>query len=92
MIGIEESLRSISERVKTHSSSMATEEALKTAVVLPALRATGKSVKYTDSIVEVTIVVKGRDAWRTLVFARGNSPAQSAEKDNFVRAVFGTVN
>jgi hypothetical protein len=35
MISIEESLRAISERVKTHSSSMATEEALKTAVVLP---------------------------------------------------------
>lgn len=59
---------------------------------MSAVRATGKSVKYTDSIVEVTIVVKGRDAWRTLVFARGNSPAQSAEKDKFVTAVFGTVN
>ncbi|MBD9510054.1 DUF4339 domain-containing protein [Ensifer sp. ENS10] len=59
---------------------------------MPALRATGKSVKYTDSIVEVTIAVKGRDAWRTLVFARGNSPAQSAEKDKFVQAMFGTAN
>ncbi|MGQ2951521.1 MAG: RDD family protein [Agrobacterium sp.] len=59
---------------------------------MPALRATGKSVKYTDSIVEVTIVVKGRDAWRTLVFARGNSPAQSAEKEKFVKAMFGTAN
>ena len=44
MISIEESLRSISERVKTHSSSMATEEALKTAVVLPFLRALGYDV------------------------------------------------
>lgn len=59
---------------------------------MPALRATGKSVKYTDSIVEVTIAVKGRDAWRTLVFARGNSPAQSAEKEKFVKAMFGTAN
>lgn len=59
---------------------------------MPALRATGKSVKYTDSIVEVTIVVKGRDAWRTLVFARGNSPTQSAEKEKFVKAMFGTAN
>jgi hypothetical protein len=41
MINLEESLRSISERVKNHSSSMATEEALKTAVVLPFLRALG---------------------------------------------------
>ncbi|MCZ7894714.1 RDD family protein [Agrobacterium salinitolerans] len=59
---------------------------------MPALRATGKSVKYTDSIVDVTIVVKGRDAWRTLVFSRGNSPAQSAEKEKFVKAMFGTAN
>jgi hypothetical protein len=44
MISVEESLRSISERVKTHSSSMATEEALKTAVVLPFLRALGYDV------------------------------------------------
>lgn len=59
---------------------------------LPALRATGKSVKFDDSNVEVTIVVTGRDAWRTLMFARGNSPAQSAEKDKFVQAMFGTAN
>jgi len=44
MISIEESLRAISERVKAHSSSMATEEALKTAVVLPFLRALGYDV------------------------------------------------
>ncbi|MGV2108834.1 RDD family protein [Agrobacterium vitis] len=59
---------------------------------MSALRATGKSVKYTDRIVEVTVVVKGRDAWRTLVFARGNSPAQAAEKDKFVQAMLGTAN
>ncbi|MHB0951471.1 MAG: type I restriction endonuclease [Allorhizobium sp.] len=44
MSNIEESLRAISERVKTHSSSMATEEAVKTAVVLPFLRALGYDV------------------------------------------------
>ncbi|OWV82555.1 hypothetical protein ATY75_27430 [Rhizobium sp. N122] len=58
---------------------------------IPALRATGKSVKISDASVEVTIVVTGRDAWRTLVFARGNSPAQSAEKDKLVQAIFGTA-
>ncbi|MCQ1850003.1 type I restriction endonuclease [Neorhizobium galegae] len=41
---IEESLRAIAERVKSHSSTMATEEAVKTAVVLPFLRALGYDV------------------------------------------------
>lgn len=44
MASLEESLRAISERVRAHSSSMATEEALKTAVVLPFLRALGYDV------------------------------------------------
>ena len=41
---IEESLRAIADRVKSHSSTMATEEAVKTAVVLPFLRALGYDV------------------------------------------------
>lgn len=44
MSTIEESLRAISERVKSHSSTMATEEAVKTAVVLPFLRSLGYDV------------------------------------------------
>ncbi|WP_416408530.1 type I restriction endonuclease [Agrobacterium rosae] len=44
MSSIDESLRSIAERVKSHSSTMATEEAVKTAVVLPFLRALGYDV------------------------------------------------
>lgn len=44
MSTIEESLRAIAERVKSHSSTMATEEAVKTAVVLPFLRALGYDV------------------------------------------------
>ncbi|PST22249.1 RDD family protein [Mesorhizobium plurifarium] len=59
---------------------------------LPALRATGKAVKFDDSNVEVTIFVIGRDAWRTLVFTRGNSPVQSDEKEKFLQAMFGTAN
>jgi predicted type IV restriction endonuclease len=43
-MSVEESLRLISERVKSHSSSMVTEEAVKTAVVLPFLRALGYDV------------------------------------------------
>ncbi len=43
-MGIEESLRAISEKVKVHSSSIVTEEAVKTAVVLPFLRALGYDV------------------------------------------------
>lgn len=44
MSTLEESLRNLSERVKSHSSTMATEEAVKTAVVLPFLRALGYDV------------------------------------------------
>lgn len=44
MSSIDESLRSIAERVKSHSSTMATEEAVKTAIVLPFLRALGYDV------------------------------------------------
>jgi hypothetical protein len=44
MSTIEESLRAISERVKSHSSTMVTEEAVKTAVVLPFLRSLGFDV------------------------------------------------
>ncbi len=44
MSTIEESLRAISERVKSHSSTMATEEAVKTAVVLPFFRTLGYDV------------------------------------------------
>jgi len=44
MATIEDSLRAIAERVKSHSSTMATEEAVKTAVVLPFLRALGYDV------------------------------------------------
>ena len=41
---VEEDLKVLSERVKSHSSSMVTEEAVKTAVVLPFLRALGYDV------------------------------------------------
>ncbi|MBB5664484.1 hypothetical protein GGE68_002675 [Rhizobium leguminosarum] len=44
MSTIEENLRAISERVKSHSSTMITEEAVKTAVVLPFLRSLGYDV------------------------------------------------
>ncbi len=59
---------------------------------MPALRATGKATKINDSAVEVTIMLSGRNAWRTLVFTRGNTPAQMAEKDRFVQAMFATAN
>jgi predicted type IV restriction endonuclease len=44
MSTIEESLRAIAERVKSHSSTMTTEEAVKTAVILPFLRSLGYDV------------------------------------------------
>jgi hypothetical protein len=44
LVALEDSLRVLSERVKSHSSSMATEEAVKTAVVLPLFQALGYDV------------------------------------------------
>lgn len=43
-MSLEEQVRLLSDRVRSHSSSMATEEAVKTAVVLPFLRALGYDV------------------------------------------------
>lgn len=43
-MAIEEGLRILAERVRSHSSSMLTEEAVKTAVVLPFLNALGYDV------------------------------------------------
>lgn len=61
MSTIEESLRSIAERVKTYSSTMATEEAVKTAVVLPFLRALGYDVfDPTEVVPEFTADAVGK--------------------------------
>ncbi|MBY5443799.1 MULTISPECIES: RDD family protein [Rhizobium] len=58
---------------------------------IPALRADGKSVALADTNVEVTVAVIGRNAWRTLVFARGRPVAQVSGKDDFLDAMFGTA-
>lgn len=61
MSTIEESLRAISERVKSHSSTMATEEAVKTAVVLPFLRSLGYDVfDPTEVVPEFTADAVGK--------------------------------
>ncbi|WP_164736432.1 type I restriction endonuclease [Rhizobium vallis] len=61
MSTIEESLRAISERIKSHSSTMATEEAVKTAVVLPFLRALGYDVfDPTEVVPEFTADAVGK--------------------------------
>lgn len=59
---------------------------------MPALRASGRSTKATDATVEVTVAVRGSDAWRTLVYTRGTSASQMAEKQRFVSAMLGTAN
>lgn len=51
MSSVEESLRVLSERVRTHSSSMSTEEAVKTAIILLFLRALGYDVFNPEEIV-----------------------------------------
>lgn len=63
MSTIEESLRAISERVRSHSSTMATEEAVKTAVVLPFLRSLGYDVfDPTEIVPEFTADAVGKKA------------------------------
>ncbi|MBW8318372.1 MAG: type I restriction enzyme HsdR N-terminal domain-containing protein [Arenimonas sp.] len=61
MSTIEENLRAISDRVRSHSSTMATEEAVKTAVVLPFLRALGYDVfDPTEVVPEFTADAVGK--------------------------------
>ncbi|WP_454849725.1 type I restriction endonuclease [Rhizobium binxianense] len=61
MSTIEESLRAIAERVKSHSSTMVTEEAVKTAVVLPFLRSLGYDVfDPTEVVPEFTADAVGK--------------------------------
>lgn len=50
-MGVEDQLRVLSERIKTHSSSMLTEEAVKTAVVLPFLAALEYDVFNPDEVI-----------------------------------------
>ncbi|MGO8489894.1 RDD family protein [Rhizobium ruizarguesonis] len=58
---------------------------------IPALRAYGKSVTAADTNVEVIVAMIGRNAWRTLVFARGRPVAQVAGREDFLDAMFGTA-
>lgn len=50
-MSVEEKLRVLSERIKTHSSAMLTEEALKTAIVLPFLSALDYDVFNPDEVI-----------------------------------------
>lgn len=50
-MSVEEKLRVLSERIKTHSSAMLTEEALKTAIVLPFLSALEYDVFNPDEVI-----------------------------------------
>lgn len=59
---------------------------------MAALRTAVKAATDDDAVVEVTVVVIGRNARRTLVFSRGRSPDQAAAKESFVDAMFGTAN
>lgn len=62
-MSIEERLRTIAERVKSHSSAMLTEEAVKTSVVLPFLSALGYDVFDPNEIIpEFTADVPGKNA------------------------------
>lgn len=63
MSSIDESLRSISERVKVHADTLLTEEAVKTAVVLPFLRALGYDVFDPSEVIpEFTADAVGKKA------------------------------
>ncbi|KRE22665.1 restriction endonuclease [Bosea sp. Root483D1] len=51
MMSVDEKLRVLAERIKTHSSAMLTEEALKTAIVLPFLAALEYDVFNPDEVI-----------------------------------------
>ncbi|MGL4090699.1 RDD family protein [Agrobacterium cavarae] len=55
------------------------------------LRASGVSTKDANQLVEVTVVVDGRNAWRLLMFTEGGSDLQTSEREAFVHELFGTA-
>ncbi|OWV78139.1 hypothetical protein ATY78_13175 [Rhizobium sp. R635] len=56
-----------------------------------ALRATGKSLTAANTTVEITIVIEGRNAWRTLMFARGRQTDEVPNKEFFINELIGTI-
>ncbi len=63
-MSIEQALALLSERVRTNSSAMATEEAVKTAVVLPFFHALGYDVFNPNEMVpEFTADAVGKKGW-----------------------------
>lgn len=60
-VSIEEKLRTLADRIKSHSSAMLTEEAVKTAIILPFLAALDYDVFNPNEIVpEFTADVVGK--------------------------------
>ena len=57
-----------------------------------ALRATGQSLKRSDTKVEIVVAIKDRNAWRVLLFTRGRTPDQLPDKEFFVNELLGTAN
>lgn len=58
---------------------------------LSGLRAAGRSAMVADVEVEITVVVRGGYAWRTLTFIRGGTSDQVAENEFFVSAMFASA-
>ncbi|WP_296041560.1 RDD family protein [uncultured Agrobacterium sp.] len=54
-------------------------------------RSNGVSIKDANQLVEVTVVVDGRDAWRLVMFTEGGSNLQTSEREAFVHELFGTT-
>lgn len=76
-MSIEQTLKFLSERVQSHSSSMITEEAVKTAVVLPFLQALGYDVfNPTEVIPEFSADVAGK---------KGEKVDYAIQVDNSIR-------
>ncbi|MCV9965103.1 RDD family protein [Pararhizobium sp. BT-229] len=56
-----------------------------------ALRATGTALKQADTNVEVIVALKGRDAWRALIFSVGRQPEALPGRDRLLNALFRTA-
>jgi uncharacterized RDD family membrane protein YckC len=56
------------------------------------MRVSGIATTASETRAELTVFMRGGNAWLALIVTPGNSELQSIERKNFLSAIFGTVN
>lgn len=56
------------------------------------MRVSGIATTASETQAELTVFMRGGDAWLALIVVQGTSDLQSIEKKNFLSAIFGTIN